>query len=106
MLYPLPKNVYSLCLVSTLAITTHQPRCCEDRGPRAAAVRAPPWAFMGPVSIVPTSYMLGPEVHASVTCVGFTNDPHSLICRKATRRGFTPACNTSGNAVAVETSYT
>ena len=31
MLYPLPKNVYSLCLVSTLAITTHPPRCCEDR---------------------------------------------------------------------------
>ena len=29
--------------------------------------------------------MLGPEVHASVTFVGFTNDPHSLICRKATR---------------------
>ena len=29
--------------------------------------------------------MLGPEVHASVTCVGFTNYPHSLICRKATR---------------------
>jgi hypothetical protein len=28
MLYPLP---YSLCLVSTLAITTHPPRCCEDR---------------------------------------------------------------------------
>ena len=22
--------------------------------------------------------MLGPEVHASLTCVGFTNDPHSL----------------------------
>ena len=31
MLHPLPKNVYSLCLVSTLAITTHPPRCCEDR---------------------------------------------------------------------------
>ena len=31
MLYPLLKNVYSLCLVSTLAITTHPPRCCEDR---------------------------------------------------------------------------
>jgi hypothetical protein len=31
MLCPLPKNVYSLCLVSTLAITTHPPRCCEDR---------------------------------------------------------------------------
>ena len=37
------------------------------------------------MSTVPTSYMLGPEVHASVTCVGFTNDPLSLICRKATR---------------------
>jgi hypothetical protein len=31
MLHPLPKNVYSLCLVSTLGITTHPPRCCEDR---------------------------------------------------------------------------
>jgi hypothetical protein len=31
MLYPLPKNVYSLCLVSTLVITTHPPRCCEVR---------------------------------------------------------------------------
>jgi hypothetical protein len=31
MVYPLPKNVFSLRLVSTLAITTHPPRCCEDR---------------------------------------------------------------------------
>ena len=31
MLHPLPKNIYSLRLVSTLAITTHPPRCCEDR---------------------------------------------------------------------------
>jgi hypothetical protein len=31
MLHPLPKNVYSLRLVSTLVITTHPPRCCEDR---------------------------------------------------------------------------
>ena len=48
-------------------------------------------------SIVPTSYMLGPEVHASVTCVGFTDDPHSLICRKATLLASpcTLACNTS-----------
>jgi hypothetical protein len=46
----------------------------------------PLWAFgTGQTSIVPTSYMLGPEVHASVMCVGFTNDPHSFICRKATR---------------------
>ena len=29
MVHPLPKNLYSLRLVSTLAITTH-PRCCED----------------------------------------------------------------------------
>ena len=27
---PLPKNVYSSRLVSTLAFTTHPPRCCED----------------------------------------------------------------------------
>ena len=31
MVHPLPKNVYSSRLVSTLAITTHPPRCCEDR---------------------------------------------------------------------------
>ena len=30
MLHPLPKNVFSSRLVSTLAITTHPPRCCED----------------------------------------------------------------------------
>ena len=30
MLHPLPKNVYSPRLVSTLAFTTHPPRCCED----------------------------------------------------------------------------
>ena len=30
MLYPIPKNVYSLLLVSTLGIKTHPPRCCED----------------------------------------------------------------------------
>ena len=30
MLHPLPKNVYSSRLVSTLAFTTHPPRCCED----------------------------------------------------------------------------
>ena len=53
--------------------------------PRARR-EGPLWAFgTGQTSIVPTSYMLGPEVHASVTCLGFTNDPHSLICRKATR---------------------
>ena len=45
-----------------------------------------PWAFgTGQTSTVPTSYMHGQEVHASVTCVGFTNDPNSLFCRKATR---------------------
>ena len=56
-----------------------------ERGPRARRW-SPPWAFgTGQTSTVPTSYMLGPEVHASVTCVGFTNDPHSLICRKAMR---------------------
>jgi hypothetical protein len=56
-----------------------------ERGPRASR-EGPPWAFgTGQTSIVPTSYILGPEVHASVTCVGFTNGPHSLICRKATR---------------------
>jgi hypothetical protein len=56
-----------------------------ERGPRASR-EGQPWAFgTGQTSIVPTSYMLGPEVHASVTCVGFTNGPHSLICRKATR---------------------
>ena len=31
MLHPLPKNVYSLRLVTTLTITTHPPRSCEDR---------------------------------------------------------------------------
>ena len=30
MLHPLPKNLFSSRLVSTLAITTHPPRCCED----------------------------------------------------------------------------
>ena len=30
MLHPLPKNVFSSRLVSTLAITTHPPRCCVD----------------------------------------------------------------------------
>ena len=30
MLHPLPKNVFSSRHVSTLAITTHPPRCCED----------------------------------------------------------------------------
>ena len=30
MLHPLLKNICSLRLVSTLAITTHAPRCCED----------------------------------------------------------------------------
>ena len=30
MLHPLPKNVFSSRPVSTLAITTHPPRCCED----------------------------------------------------------------------------
>ena len=30
MLHPLLKNVFSSRLVSTLAITTHAPRCCED----------------------------------------------------------------------------
>ena len=34
--------------------------------------------------------MLGPEVHASVTFVGFTNDPHSLICRKEATRLVSP----------------
>ena len=29
-LHPLPKNVFSSRLVSTFAITTHPPRCCED----------------------------------------------------------------------------
>ena len=31
MMHPLPKNLYSLRLVSTLAISTTHPRCCEDR---------------------------------------------------------------------------
>ena len=53
---------------------------------RAPAVRVRRPAFgTGQTSSVLTSYILGPEVHASVTCVGFNNDPHSLICRKATR---------------------
>ena len=30
MVHPLPKNLYSLRLVSTLDIKTHPPRCCED----------------------------------------------------------------------------
>ena len=30
MLHQLPKNVFSSCLVSTLVITTHPPRCCVD----------------------------------------------------------------------------
>ena len=30
MLYSIPKNVYSLHLVSTLDIKTHPPRCCEE----------------------------------------------------------------------------
>ena len=30
MLHPLPKNVFASRLVSTLAITTHPPRCCVD----------------------------------------------------------------------------
>ena len=48
-----------------------------------------PWAFgTGQTSTVPTSYMHGQEVHASVTCVGFTNDPNSLFCRQATRLVF------------------
>ena len=53
---------------------------------RAPAVRVRRPAFgTGQTSSVLTSYILGPEVHASVTCVGFNTDPHSLICRKATR---------------------
>ena len=37
MLHQLPKNVFSSHLVSTLAITTHPPRCCEDHAPRLVA---------------------------------------------------------------------
>jgi len=56
------------------------------REARAPAVRVRRGRFgTGQTRTVPTSYMLGLEVHASVTCVGFTNDPHSLICLKATR---------------------
>jgi hypothetical protein len=68
-----------------------------ERRPRAS-LEGPPWAFgTGQRSIVPTSYMLGPEVHASVTCVGFTNNPHSIICRKATRlvSPWHATCNTA-----------
>ena len=59
--------------------------CTRGRAPAVSVRRG----RLSPVkrvrSSVLTSYILGPEVHASVTCVGFTNDPHSLICRKATR---------------------
>ena len=65
------------------------PAVTRERVPAVAPMVAPlrgAWAFgTGQTSTVPTSNMLGPEVHASVTCVGFTNDPNSLICRKATR---------------------
>ena len=58
----------------------------RDRNVAMVAPLRGAWAFgTGQTSTVPTSNMLGPEVHASVTCVGFTNDPNSLICRKATR---------------------
>ena len=70
----------------------------EGRAPAVRVRRGPGRFGTGQTSSVPTSYMLGPEVHASLTCVGFTNDPHSLICRKATRLGFTladPHINTS-----------
>ena len=67
---------------ATLARAPRRP-LREGRAP-AVRVRRPAFGT-GQTSTVPTSYMLGPEVHASVTCVGFTNDPNSLICRKATR---------------------
>ena len=48
MLHPLPKNVFSSRLVSTLAITTHPPRCCEDHARLVADIirdSAPPPGF-------------------------------------------------------------
>ena len=67
---------------ATLARAPRRPLHERSRASR----EGPPGAFgTGQTSSVLTSYILGPEVHASVTCVGFTNDPHSLICRKATR---------------------
>ena len=35
------------------------------------------------------------EVHASVTCVGFNNDPHITHLSESDALGFTLACNTS-----------
>jgi hypothetical protein len=56
-----------------------------------AGRQSPPWAFgTGQTSTVPTPFMLGPEVHASVTCVGITNDPHSLICLNERRAWIHP----------------
>ena len=63
----------------------------EGRAPAVRVRRGPGRFGTGQTSSVPTSYMLGPEVHASLTCVGFTNDPHSLICRKATRHLVSPS---------------
>ena len=42
MWHPLPKNVHSLRLVSTLAITTHPPICCE-RSRKACRRQARHW---------------------------------------------------------------
>ena len=67
---------------ATLARAPRRPLHERSRASR----EGPPRAFgTGQTSSVLTSYILGPDVHASVTCVGFNNDPHSLICRKATR---------------------
>ena len=65
---------------------------------RAPAVRVRRPAFgTGQTSSVLTSYTFGPEVHASVTCVGFNNDPHITHLSESDALGFTLAerCNTS-----------
>jgi hypothetical protein len=56
---------------------------------RAPAVRVR-CGRLGPVKRVlyrpRTCLQLGPEVHASVTCLGFTNDPHSFIFHLSAKR--------------------
>ena len=42
-LHPLLKNLYSLHLASTLAFTTHPPRCCEDHARLVADKLASQW---------------------------------------------------------------
>jgi hypothetical protein len=52
--------------------------------PLTASREGPPWAFgTGTSTRTVASYMLGPEVHASVTCVGFTTTRiHSFIGKR------------------------